>query len=224
MWLAATQGDRDFELARLDHWPNVEVVNDETKQLKAAEGVWRDYYKGQRLENWTKPYYNIDDFADLGETYNCMQAYTDEPWQESWYNYPCKSFDSSCPCSYQGAQPLLRLRGLCSTLIRPLFSPKQLPANPGNMILLGNGNTRIEYNDTSSQWVLTDAKSDVTAVFQATKPSYLLGKHKWTISNDECNEGKPTMLKLTGCKEDEFTCDDGQCIKMKRRCDQVTGK
>ena len=26
------------------------------------------------------------------------------------------------------------------------------------------------------------------------------------------------------CGEDEFTCDDGQCIKMKRRCDQVTGE
>ena len=32
------------------------------------------------------------------------------------------------------------------------------------------------------------------------------------------------MLKLTGCKEDEFTCDDGQCVKTERRCDQVTGK
>ena len=31
-------------------------------------------------------------------------------------------------------------------------------------------------------------------------------------------------MKLTGCKGDEFTCDDGQCIKMERRCDQVTGK
>ena len=31
-------------------------------------------------------------------------------------------------------------------------------------------------------------------------------------------------MKLTGCKEDEFTCDDGQCVKMERRCDQVTGK
>merc|ERR1712012_1483954 len=50
----------------------------------------------------------------------------------------------------------------------------------------------------------------------------------WTISNDafECNEGQTysTMLKLTGCAEDEFTCSDGQCIKMERRCDQVTGK
>ena len=77
--------------------------------------------------------------------------------------------------------------------------------------------------------MLSDAQSDVTAVPRATKLSYLLGKHEWTISNDvyECGKGKPytTMIKLTGCNpEGEFTCDDGQCIEMKRRCDQVTGK
>ena len=97
------------------------------------------------------------------------------------------------------------------------------------MILLGKRTTRIEYNDTSSQWVLTDAKSDVTGVSRATKVSYLLGKHDWTISNDdyECHEGKPWQnytrtLKLTGCKDQgEFTCDNGQCIEMEERCDQV---
>merc|ERR1712212_1360321 len=84
--------------------------------------------------------------------------------------------------------------------------------------------TRIEYNDTSSQWILTNANSDVRAVSRATKVSYVLGKHEWTISNDECGKGKPysTMLKLTGCKEEgEFTCNDGQCIKMEERCNQV---
>merc|ERR1711894_295156 len=94
------------------------------------------------------------------------------------------------------------------------------------MIILGQISTRIEYNDTSSQWMLTDALSDVTAVSRATKLSYFLGKHTWTISNDdyECDEGKPytTMLKLTGCKEEgEFTCDDGQCIEMEERCNQL---
>ena len=30
------------------------------------------------------------------------------------------------------------------------------------------------------------------------------------------------MLKLTGCNPDgEFTCNDGQCVKMERRCDQL---
>ena len=94
-------------------------------------------------------------------------------------------------------------------MINNRFSPKQLPANPDNMIMLGQYWTRIEYNNTSSQWVLMSAKYDVTAVSRATKLSYLLGKHKWTISNDvyECNEGKPytTMLKLTAVSYTHLT-------------------
>ena len=127
------------------------------------------------------------------------------------------------------AQPLLRLRGRCSTLIDLLFSPKQMLENPHSMILLGGKTTRIEYNDTSSQWLLTSAKYEVSAVSRATKLSYVLGKHEWKISNDdyECGKGKPymTLLKLTGCKEEgEFTCDDGQCIKMEERCNQATAE
>ena len=111
-------------------------------------------------------------------------------------------------------------------MINSLFSPKQLPGHHDKPFLLGIFTTRIDYNETSSQWVLTDATSDVTAVSRASRLSYVLGKHKWNISNDvyECNEGKPytTMLKLTGCKEEgEFTCDDGQCIEMEERCNQV---
>ena len=95
------------------------------------------------------------------------------------------------------------------------------------MIILGEATARIEYNDTSSQWIMANARYGVSAVSRAPKFSYLLGKHKWTISNDyfDCNEGQQytTVLKLTGCnQEGDFTCDDGQCIPMERRCDQVT--
>ena len=109
-----------------------------------------------------------------------MAAYTDESWEESWYEWQCYAYKRSCPCSYS-SQPLFWLRGLCSPLIDDLFSPKQLPGDPGNMIILGQLTTRIEYNDTTSQWVLTDAKYEVTAMSRATKLSYLLGKHDWTI-------------------------------------------
>ena len=228
IWLSATEGDIDQKLATLQHWPETEFVNNETEKLEAEETIWRDFYTGQRLGNWTKPYLLIKKDMMFGETHNCMMAVTSYQWEFSWDEWQCHSMPRSCTCSYP-AQPLLRLRGLCSSsLIYNLFSPKQLPGNPSNMILLGLVSTRIEYNDKTSRWNLTDARYEVSAVSQATKLSYLLGKHNWTISNDayECSEGQAynTTLKLSGCKEDEFTCDDGQCVKMERRCDQVTGE
>ena len=52
--------------------------------------------------------------------------------------------------------------------------------------------------------------------------SYLLGKHNWTIQSDvDCGKGTDyddEPLKLTGCAEDEFTCNNGRCIKMEERC------
>ena len=231
MWLSATEGDKNLKLARLDHWPETEVVDNQTIILEANETIWRDFYTGQRLENWTKPYINDrKQDALYHANYNCMQVLIDWPWYRSWLEWECKSHDSlSCPCSYP-VKPLLRLRGLCPTtrISDTLFSPRQLPDNPSNMIILGKGSTRIEFNNTDGRWMLTDVKNKVSGTSTASERSYLLGKHNWTISNDhlECNEGLPykTMLKLTGCRSDEFTCDDGQCIKMERRCDQVTGK
>ena len=100
MWLSATEGDNESKLAKLGHWPETELVNNETKKLEAVETIWRDFYTGQRLGNWTKPYHSTTKKDTwYGETYNCMPAYTDEPWTKSWYEWECSSYDKSCPCS-----------------------------------------------------------------------------------------------------------------------------
>ena len=66
-------------------------------------------------------------------------------------------------------------------------------------------------------------RKDFLATSKAEKNSFLLGRQKWTIYNDSsaCSQTSPytTILKLTGCSQDEFTCDDGSCIKMTSRCD-----
>ena len=68
-------------------------MNNEINKLQAVERIWRDFYTGQRLENWTKPYYSDHDTM-YGDTYNCMGAYTDEPWEKSWNEKhgPCNAY------------------------------------------------------------------------------------------------------------------------------------
>ena len=63
----------------------------------------------------------------------------------------------------------------------------------------------------------------------ATSDAYdsplLLGVHEFNFSNFEnppCGlQGKLMKLKFTTCPPENFTCNDGQCIDMEKRCDQT---
>ena len=83
----------------------------------------------------------------------------------------------------------------------------------------------MRYNSSLSQWVYIDPRLNVTARSRASQKSFVLGKHNWTVSGDnyQCSKDKEydIELKLTGCKDNEFTCNDGQCVKMEERCDQL---
>ena len=106
--------------------------------------------------------------------------------------------------------------------------------------------TKIEHDTTTGHWTIHDARSNVTATTLANWETYVLGKYNWTVQNDDrrCqqqeNQGEEysTELKLTGCNQGfeyrgilgdervvsddgQFTCNDGQCVNMTERCDQV---
>ena len=237
--LAVTEGEVDGKLTRPDHWP---------QHIEVKETVWRDYYTGERLEEYARPWYPGHD-ANFGEDYNCLALTTNQPWSTSWFEWQDYSYNMRCPCQYQ-QKPLLRLRGLCKILVTSFildkqYTPVQLPGDPTNMLLVGKMHTRIEYDETTSKWTMTDARSSLTAISKASKKSYVLGKHTWTIFDDKssCNpsqdeeyalqDGKWTLdssnigrpytiqLKLTGCSDGEFACYNGDCVRMEERCDQV---
>ena len=131
MWLAAKEGTQG-DMERLPHWPET---------MEANETVWRDYYTGERLEEYPRPW-EWDHDARNGEDDNCLALYTDLPWEMSWFEDDCwASYDMSCPCQYQ-QRPLLRLRGLCglyytSEILDGLYTTVQLPGDPNNMLLVG---------------------------------------------------------------------------------------
>ena len=107
MWLTATKGDRNYKLHTLSHWPEQETVDNRTIDLEAKGKVWRDYYTGERLEDWSKPYYRQPSDKDDGQGTNCMLGLTQFPWEKSWFEWQCRYKDMGCPCTYQ-ARPLLR--------------------------------------------------------------------------------------------------------------------
>ena len=161
------------------------------------EGVWKDYYTGESLGDYAKPWYPGDD-DNFGDKYNCLSMYTDTPLDISLGETECYSADRGCPCQYK-QQPILLLRGLChnsalKTVDEQLgtqYTPKQLAGSPRDVFLVGEMTTQIRYMDSSEQWVMTDAVSSVRAESRATKLSYVLGKHEWTVTNDvfSCSKG-----------------------------------
>ena len=87
IWLSATEGDiggdTGFKLGDLDHWP---------ESTKAKEGVWRDYYTGVELENYTKPWKSPNEDGSLGDTYNCVRFYPTSEESSSWEEWQCVSY------------------------------------------------------------------------------------------------------------------------------------
>ena len=102
----------------------------------------------------------------------------------------------------------------------------QFPNDPNNIIFVGSSNSRIQYDFSLGQWVYSDLRSNLSAKSWASQNSFALGKQNWTVSGDKfkCSKDREyeIELKLSGCRDDEFTCADGQCIKMAERCDQLT--
>ena len=95
------------------------------------------------------------------------------------------------------------------------------------LTFVSNRDSKIEYDVTLKQWTLSmeDSEMNTFGTSEASLVSFALGKHKWRIQNDsyECSNGSPYVieLKLTGCGEGKFTCNDGQCVTMEQRCDQL---
>ena len=231
LWLAATDGE----------WR----ASASGEGGAGVEGEWRDSYTGQVLDDLEPDYPDKDGpwfpghDVSLDNQHNCLAMVTALPGiviphEINWYEWTCSMKDVSgaapaCPCTYT-QQPILLLRGLCPhSALKPLgnvqYTPKQLAAFPSDLFLLGRVSTQIRYNNSSKQWILTDAVASVRAESNATKMSYVLGKHQWKVTNDvfKCYEGKPytVYLKLSGCSQGEFTCNDGQCVTMEQRCNQV---
>ena len=143
---------------------------------------------------------------------------------EGYINFRCSAQDVSCACHFP-QRVILVLRGLCKdSHIDQIYQTQNSPLD-GALTYYGNSKAQARFLKDESQWKIKVFVYNTSASSDASDNSFMLGKYNWTIEGDsvKCNKGKTytKALKLTGCKDGQFTCDDGQCIKMKERCNQV---
>ena len=126
-----------------------------------------------------------------------------------------------CICQFHNS-PKLTLRGVCEQSdIDEMFVLKY---SNGDVVFKGLRNTDLEKDKDSFS-----ARYQRNLVMQnktSNANPYPLGKIWWRIVDDSksCNDGKineTVPLKLTGCPDGYFTCDNGDCVSMEKRCDQV---
>ena len=81
----------------------------------------------------------------------------------------------------------------------------------------------ISRNLTDKKWRMTHYYYTTLTLTMMTKDALPVGKHKWLVENDVCNEGETSsqILQLSGCKEGQFTCDDGKCLDISQRCNSI---
>ena len=188
--------------------------------LRTTDGSWVDLYSRNPLKelSWAKG-------QPATSTSRCAIYAT--PWK-GLADFTCttnlKIHPLFCPCYFTPVPPQLTLRGLCpDSHIDQAFLPRNDPGT-GHLHFYGSKKTIATFD--GKKWKMLTAFFNTTALTDAKPNTFILGKHNWSISRDseECHSGKPytTQLKLTGCDQGgEFTCDDGQCVKMLERCNQV---
>ena len=182
---------------------------------EAEEGVWMDR-SGEILEHspWS------DGYPNGGTSRNCAVMFTaGGVWD--WFCQISKKEKVACACKFVN-KPYVTLRGLCEdSNLERVYLPANNHLN-GELTYYGLLRAKIEHEGVI--WRLKHA-GNTTAESEAEKRTFVLGKKLWTVENDsyKCNKGEPyqARLKLTGCQTGEFTCDDGQCVKMEQRCNQL---
>ena len=195
------------------------------------DGDWTSDYTSQRINfmywgNNQDPKDALEGSCVYGEAGNSSEivSATNQGGGGKWAIHypPCHGHGGMCSICQKSSQPMLRLRGLCrDSTLQNMFTP--VNDEQSRLGYVGLSQTNIVYNTSTYLWVASNmGYSEVVATNGASLASGLLGTSEWTVYNDsrKCSPDNSykILLTLTGCRKDEFTCVDANCIPMESRC------
>ena len=195
------------------------------------EGVWRHYYTRELVSYlpWAegRPYLG-------GDKYNCIVADTHLVNNGGAFgeikNIDIKDFGCDnnlyCPlCSVEAPFLKIFVRGLCKASLLDTEYLLNIDRD-GELIFLGQKSSLIKYSRVKRKWFWYDMKNNLSVVTSSSKlSSLLMGVNSFDFSgliDDECSDdGVVRKLKFTTCGPGKFSCGDGACIDIDKRCDKI---
>ena len=151
-------------------------------------------------------------------------------------NWCTDSVSASFVCIFQD-EPTYSVRGLCKEAVmdtkyklgdhKPMDRSLDLAYSEW-----GNDNTRnfvgpkgwtITRDPTDKMWRMEHSSYKELTLTMLDTDALPIGRHLWKVENNVCRQGKTSeeTLLISGCREDQFTCDDGKCLNITQRCDNI---
>ncbi|KAK8401438.1 hypothetical protein O3P69_002897 [Scylla paramamosain] len=189
-------------------------ANDESE-----ERTWM-YWESERPLTWENTWRGTG--PNGGAVENCLvMLYGAYPGY--WSDIACLDSYSFCvPCEFE-VLPVMYLKGPALCESSPFDQMYLLgEAYDGQPSLKGFFHTDIYWNSTMDVWILQSLKVAAWAMWDPRRGvHYPFGTHQWKVMSVLCGleAGMAVNLTLSVCGKGMFTCEDGTCISLQKRCD-----
>ena len=218
-----------------ERWPNGGITAGTMISLFLT--AWSDEKSEGNYTHHTDPNHPLPSFiqwdpwepnGERGE--NCLLYHLIQPSREEYVlvgrDYSC---DMTFPILCEKTRKFIgKIFGLCQqTYFDTSYALADTPSglkDEHNIRRYFSGNYlwTIKWDNAHQVWKMSSPATNTTYAEQSDS-TYPMGKKKWMIYNDRCNnlvDVEYKYLTFSPCRDNEFTCESGNCIPMEKRCDQ----